>query len=158
MPSLLFCFALFVSSQSHSAYKITKPRRGAVGDTHFLNICIFSSSFVLLLKAEFWTTGSGELRLYREWHTELPLSHTHTHTKIHKHTQHTQEPHLNNTTGITLHFGVKCKQIYFIKRRVNDSSAIKLIQLLTWADLYDTHSFHLTGFHHLYSALNRDEL
>lgn len=64
---------------------IKLPNRGVgrVGDAHFLNICIFSSSFVLLLKAEFWTNGSGAPPALRLAHThthtsELPLSHTHT--------------------------------------------------------------------------------
>lgn len=105
---------------------------GREGGTHFLNICIFSSSFVLLLKAEFWANGS------REWHT-------HTHTPLNflylLRITHT----LDNRTG-TKQPGwrriLEWNSTSFISSLKGDQMTRahwNSLQLSTWADLYERH-------------------
>lgn len=72
----------FFFCQTHSQYKITKAaewesERVLGENPHFLNICISSSSFVLLLKAAFCTNHRGCLRPCRV--SEGPHTSTHFH-------------------------------------------------------------------------------
>lgn len=93
----------FVSCQSHSQYKITKAAEGGEKKRNccsFSNICISSSSFVLLLKAEFGPMVKARPTRLAKWraylHT-LPLSltqplATHSHPRTHQTTQQQNPP------------------------------------------------------------------